>query len=152
MPGVSTGHNGFAAFSQTIFSTDQEDIYVYETEPGHPDRYTYKGEWLEMERVEERFAVKGAADQIHVLKFTRHGPVVHVDAARNRAFALRSVWFEAGSAAYMASLSTMRAKMSSLVMVGTFQALPCEMTKAASALTLAKWARTSSDSADRLTP
>ncbi len=110
VPGVSTGHNGFAAFSQTIFSADQEDIYVYETEPGHPDRYKYNGDWLEMERVEERFAVKGAAEQVHVLKFTRHGPVVYVDAARNRAFALRSVWFEAGSTAYMTSLSTMRAK------------------------------------------
>ena len=109
-PGVSMGHNGFAAFSQTIFGMDQEDIYVYETEPGHPDRYRFNGEWIEMRLVQERFAVKGAPEQVHSLKFTRHGPVLHVDEARNRAYALRSVWFEPGTAAYLGSLSTMRSR------------------------------------------
>jgi penicillin amidase len=31
LPGVSIGHNGSIAFGLTIFSTDQEDLYVYET-------------------------------------------------------------------------------------------------------------------------
>jgi penicillin amidase len=109
-PGVSMGHNGFAAFSQTIFGMDQEDIYVYETEPGNPGRYRYEGEWIEMSRVEERFQVKGAPDQVHELKFTRHGPVLYVDEARSRAYALRSVWFEPGTAAYLGGLSTMRSR------------------------------------------
>ena len=107
-PGVSMGHNGFAAFIQTIFGMDQEDIYVYETEPGNPGRYRFQGEWIDMKLVEERFEVKGAPEQVHKLKFTRHGPVLHVDEARNRAYALRSVWFEPGTAAYLGSLSTMR--------------------------------------------
>jgi penicillin amidase len=39
------------------------------------------------------------------LKFTRHGPVLHQDPAARRAFALRSVWFEPGSAPYLGSLA-----------------------------------------------
>lgn len=110
VPGVSMGHNGFAAFSQTIFSADQEDVYVYGTEPGNPNRYRFEGKWLDMRLIEERFEVKGEPEQVCVLKFTRHGPILHVDEARNRAYALRSVWFEPGTAAYLGSLSTMRSK------------------------------------------
>jgi penicillin amidase len=44
------------------------------------------------------------------LKFTRHGAVVYEDHARRRAYAVRSVWFEPGSAPYFASVLTMRAK------------------------------------------
>ena len=36
-PGISMGHNGHAAFSMTIFYSDQEDLYVYETEAGAAD-------------------------------------------------------------------------------------------------------------------
>ncbi|MFX6027506.1 penicillin acylase family protein, partial [Acinetobacter baumannii] len=59
---------------------------------------------------EERFQVKGAADQAHRLRFTRHGPVLFADAAKRIAFAIRSVWFEPGAAAYLGGLSSMRAK------------------------------------------
>ncbi|MBN8943806.1 MAG: penicillin acylase family protein [Rhizobiales bacterium] len=110
VPGISMGHNGTIAFTQTIFGSDQEDIYVYETEPGNPNRYRYKGEWVDMEIVEERFQVKGAADQVRELRFTRHGPVLFADAGKRRAFAIRSVWFEPGAAAYLGGLSSMRAK------------------------------------------
>jgi penicillin amidase len=110
VPGISMGHNGTIAFTQTIFLADQEDIYVYETEPGNPDRYRFDGEWADMEIVEERFAVKGAPEQTAGLRFTRHGPVLYADPQKRIAFALRSVWFEPGSAAYLAGLSSMRAK------------------------------------------
>lgn len=110
MPGISMGHNGTIAFTQTIFGSDQEDIYVYETEPGNPDRYRSNGEWVDMEIVEERFAVKGEIDQVRQLRFTRHGPVLYADPDKRVAYAIRSVWFEPGSAAYLAGLSSMRAK------------------------------------------
>jgi penicillin amidase len=109
-PGVSMGHNGHSAFSQTIFSADQEDVYVYEIDPDRPDQYRFNGEWTRMEIVEERYEVKGAPDQTRVQKYTRHGPVLYVDSQRRRAFALRSVWFEPGTAAYLGSLTTTRAK------------------------------------------
>jgi penicillin amidase len=109
-PGVSMGHNGHSAFGQTIFSADQEDIYVYEIDPERPDQYKFNGEWTPMRLVEELYEVKGAPDQTHAQKYTRHGPVLYVDSTRRRAFALRSVWFEPGTAAYLGSLTTARAK------------------------------------------
>ncbi len=33
LPGISIGHNGTIAFGLTRFYMDQEDLYVYETEP-----------------------------------------------------------------------------------------------------------------------
>ena len=44
------------------------------------------------------------------LKFTRHGPVVYVDEANKRAFAVRSIWFEPGTSAYFGSSDYMNAK------------------------------------------
>lgn len=110
MPGISMGHNGTISFTQTIFGSDQEDVYVYETHPDDPDKYYHGGEWVPMEIVQERFQVKGAPDQVRSLRFTLHGPVLFADPARRMAFALRSVWFEPGSGAYLAGLSSMRAK------------------------------------------
>ena len=103
LPGISIGHNGHAAFSLTIFPMDQEDLYVYETDPADPLRYRYGEGWERMAVVEETIAVRGCADQPATLCFTRHGPVVHV--TEGRAFAVRSVWWEAGSSAYFGSLA-----------------------------------------------
>ncbi len=104
-PGISIGHNGRAAFGLTIFPMDQEDLYVYETKPDDPDQYRYGKGWERMSSIREIIAVKGCADQEVVLKFTRHGPVVHENAEKHRAFALRSVWFEPGSSAYFTSIA-----------------------------------------------
>ncbi|MCW3474066.1 penicillin acylase family protein [Limobrevibacterium gyesilva] len=109
LPGVSIGHNGHAAFGLTIFPMDQEDLYVYETHPDDPDLYRYGDGWERMRTVRELVAVKGAPAQEVVLKFTRHGPVIHEDATARRAFAVRSVWFEPGSSAYFTSLAYLNA-------------------------------------------
>jgi penicillin amidase len=106
VPGISLGHNGTAAFGITIFGADQEDVYVYETRGDH---YHYGAGTEAMTVVEETFAVKGHPDQRLALKFTRHGPVIHEDAGRGLAYALRSVWWSPGSAAYLTSLASMRA-------------------------------------------
>ena len=108
VPGVSLGHNGRVAFGLTILPADQEDVYVYETSPDDPQRYRYGDGWEPFERSEEIFAVKGEADQALTLSFSRHGPVLFEDRARRRAVAVRSVWFEPGTAAYLGSLSVMR--------------------------------------------
>ncbi len=111
LPGISLGHNGTAAFGLTIFpGPDQEDVYVYDTKPGAPHCYRYDGQWEEMRFETEMFAVSGHPDQTRVLKFTRHGPVIHEDLVARRAFAIRSVWFEPGSAPYLASLAAMAAR------------------------------------------
>lgn len=104
LPGISIGHNGEAAFGLTIFPIDQEDLYVYRTNPDDPDLYRYGDGWERMRIVEERVAVKGYPDQTLTLKFTRHGPIVHEDSARHLAYAVRTVWLEPGSAPYLSSL------------------------------------------------
>lgn len=110
VPGISLGHNGTIAFGITILCTDQEDLYVYETHPDDPELYRYGDGWERMRVVEEEIAVRDASPRRARLLFTRHGPVLHADPARRRAFALRTVWSEPGSAAYLGSLSAMRAR------------------------------------------
>ena len=79
LPGISIGHNGTIAFGLTIFSIDQEDLYVYRTKPGDPDFYEYRGDWLPMDVIEETIPVRGGTAQSVEHRFTRHGPVLYQD-------------------------------------------------------------------------
>ncbi|MBN8897844.1 MAG: penicillin acylase family protein, partial [Rhodospirillales bacterium] len=108
-PGVFIGHNDRIAFGLTIFPMDQEDLYVYETHPDDPDQYRYGDGWERMTVLREEIPVRGEAPEVVTLRFTRHGPVVHADPARHRAFAIRSVWSEPGTSAYMGRLAYMTA-------------------------------------------
>ena len=108
-PGVFIGHNDHMAFGLTIFPMDQEDLYVYETDPANPDRYRYGDGWETMTSLTETIPVRGAPAQDVVLKFTRHGAVVHQDSAANRAYVVRTVWSEPGTSAYMGRLAYMDA-------------------------------------------
>ena len=110
LPGISIGHNGTIAFGLTIFNADQEDLYVYETDPADPDRYRYRGGWEPMRIVRETIEVKGQPPRVVELRFTRHGPVVFEDRQASRAFAVRSVWSEPGTSAYFGSVDYMTAK------------------------------------------
>jgi penicillin amidase len=103
IPGIATGHNDKIAFGYTIFAIDQEDLYVYETNPASPNQYRYKGGWEDMRVVTETVEVKGEAPRQVQLKFTRHGPVTYADPNNHRAYAVRSVWSEPGTSAYLAS-------------------------------------------------
>jgi penicillin amidase len=110
LPGISIGHNGSIAFGLTIFSIDQEDLYVYELNPANPTEYKYQGQWEKFSVLNEPIMVKGAEPVNAELKFSRHGPVIYAERARNRAFAVRSGWFEAGMAPYFGSINYMFAK------------------------------------------
>ena len=110
LPGISIGHNDTIAFGLTIFNVDQEDLYVYELNPANPNQYRYGSGWEDMRIVHEKEEVKGEADRNLELKFTRHGPVIYVDEANKRAFAVRSIWFEPGTSAYFGSSDYMTAK------------------------------------------
>ena len=109
LPGVSLGHNRTIAFGLTIFAIDQEDLYVYETNPAAPDEYRYRDRWEPMTRREESIAVRGAVPQKVTLKFTRHGPVIFEDLAARRAYAARVAWLEPGGVPYLSSLEYQRA-------------------------------------------
>ena len=104
IPGVSIGHNEYGAWGLTVFRTDGEDLYVYETDPDNPNRYRYRDGWEEMTVITEQIPVKGQAPHTAEFKYTRHGPVVFEDTANNVAYAVRAAWLEPGGAPYLASL------------------------------------------------
>ncbi|MGA2737342.1 MAG: penicillin acylase family protein [Bryobacteraceae bacterium] len=104
LPGVSIGHNDFGAWGLTIFGTDSEDLYVYDTNPADPSQYKYGGAWESMSVIRESIAVKGDSPVSVELKYTRHGPVVFEDQPHHKAYAVRAAWRETGSAPYLASL------------------------------------------------
>lgn len=104
IPGISIGHNEQGAWGLTVFSTDGEDLYVYETNPSNPNQYRYKNQWEDMRIIEETIDVKGSAPVTVELKYTRHGPVSFEDTDKNLAYAVRPAWMEPGGAPYLASL------------------------------------------------
>ena len=116
LPGVSFGHNDSIAWGLTIFNTDQEDLYVYTLKPGDPNFYRYGNGYEAMRIVHETIEVKGEAPRDVELRFTRHGPVLALDAAKGRAFAMRTVWNEPGVSGYLGSSRMWRAQV-----VGRFQ-------------------------------
>ncbi len=104
LPGVSIGHNEHGAWGLTVFATDGEDLYVYDTNPSNPNEYKYRGQWEAMTVIREKIPVKGQAAVDAALKYTRHGPVVFEDTARHKAYAVRAAWMEVGGSPYLASL------------------------------------------------
>lgn len=110
LPAVSIGHNQRIAFGLTIFSADQQDVYIERTRPEDPYQYSDRSSWNKMEIVEEEIRVKGEAPRKVQLKFTRHGPVVYEDPQRQRAYALRWVGAEPGTAGYFAGMAISRAQ------------------------------------------
>jgi penicillin amidase len=104
LPGVSVGHNEFGAWGLTIFGTDSDDLYVYDTNPANPLQYKYAGAWESMKVIKDSITVKGQAPEAVELKYTRHGPVVFEDRAHHKAYAVRAAWREIGAAPYLASL------------------------------------------------
>jgi penicillin amidase len=110
LPGISIGHNEHGAWGLTIFSVDQEDLYVYETNPSNPNQYQYKGSWEEMEIIKDEILVKGKKPVAVDLKYTRHGPVLYEDSKNHKAYALRAGWLEIGGSPYLASLRMDQAK------------------------------------------
>jgi penicillin G amidase len=110
IPGVSIGHNEYGAWGLTVFETDGEDLYVYETNPANPRQYRYRGVWEVMKSIHETIPVKGRSPAEVTLRYTRHGPVVYEDTAHHVAYAVRAAWLEPGSSPYLASLRMDQAK------------------------------------------
>jgi penicillin amidase len=110
IPGISIGHNQYGAWGLTVFRTDAEDLYVYETNPENPNEYRYQGSWEKMQSIQETIQIKGTASEKVTLKYTRHGPVVFEDADNHIAYAVRCGWLEIGGSPYLASLRMDQAK------------------------------------------
>jgi penicillin amidase len=110
IPGVAAGHNERVGFGFTIVGIDQQDLYVEDVNPQNPNEFRYQGKWEKMRVEREPLKVKGGQDAEVELKFTRHGAVIYEDKNLHRAYALRWVGNEPGTAGYLASLSLNRAK------------------------------------------
>ena len=102
--GVAIGHNERIGWGLTIVGTDQHDVYVEELNPANENEVRFDGAWEPLRVVRERIEVKGGKPVPVELKFSRHGPIFHVDRAGNRAYALRSALHEPGTAPYLAGL------------------------------------------------
>ena len=86
------------AWGFTIFPIDQEDLYVYATDPADPTRYRYFDGWEAMKTIHETFVIKDRPRVTINLRYTRHGPVVYEDWTHHKAYALRAAWLEEGTA------------------------------------------------------
>ncbi|HEV2854543.1 MAG TPA: penicillin acylase family protein [Thermoanaerobaculia bacterium] len=109
-PGVAAGHNDRVAFGFTIAMIDQQDLYIEETNPANPNEVLFQGKWEPLRIERETIRVKGQAPVEAELKLSRHGPVIHEDRERHRAYVLHWVGSEPGTAGYLASLSLDRAR------------------------------------------
>ena len=104
LPGVSIGHNEYGAWGLTVFGQDNEDLYVYDTNPDDPNQYRYLDRWEDMTVIDDTISVKGEGEVAVELKYTRHGPVLYEDVENHKAYALAAAWLDYGSAPYLASL------------------------------------------------
>ena len=109
------GHNDYGAWGLTIFETDNEDLYVYETNPKNPNQYRYKGKgatsrWVPMRIRTETIPMADGKTVLATLKYTQHGPVVFEDSVHHKAYAVRAGWLEVGCAPYLASLRMNQAR------------------------------------------
>ncbi len=104
LPGISIGHNDHGGWGLTVFGQDNEDLYVYDTNPANPNQYRYLGGWEDMRVLEETIPIEGEAPETVELKYTRHGPVLYEDREHRKAYALRAAWMEIGNSPYLASL------------------------------------------------
>lgn len=122
VPGVAGGHNGRVGFGFTIVGMDQQDVYVERVaicpgfrrsraarEGGAPRCVWHGARWVPLSVVHDTIRVAGEAPRAVRLEYSHHGPIVGEDSARGRAFALRFVGSEPGTAGYLAQLSLDRA-------------------------------------------
>jgi penicillin amidase len=104
IPGISIGHNEYGAWGLTVFSTDGEDLYVYDLNPENLNEYHYQGQWEAMTKITESIPVKGRDAEVVNLNYTRHGPVTYIDSVNLKAYAVKCAWMEPGGSPYLASL------------------------------------------------
>jgi penicillin amidase len=104
IPGVSIGHNEFGAWGLTVFSTDGEDLMVYDIHPEDSTQYWYQGAWRKFEIIQDTIPVKGQNPEIVDLFYSVHGPVTLIEPTLGKAYAVRCAWLEPGGAPYLASL------------------------------------------------
>jgi penicillin amidase len=108
--GVSMGHNDHVAWGLTIVGTDFQDVFVEELNPSNPNEILISGKPEPLTVVREEIKIKGEQPRTVELKFSRHGPVFYTDDKNHKAYALRSIFMEPGTASYLAGLKLDQAR------------------------------------------
>lgn len=107
--GVDAGHNDRMAWGFTFAGTDMVDLYVEELHPEQQNMVRWQDGWEPLRVIREDIQIKGQAPRTVELKFSRHGPIFYEDAVTRRAYAVRSVIQELGTAAYFGSFKLAQA-------------------------------------------
>jgi len=107
--GVDAGHNDRMAWGFTFAGTDMVDLYVEELHPEQQNMVRWQDGWEALRVMREEIQIKGQAPRTVELKFSRHGPIFYEDTANRRAYAVRSVIQEPGTAAYFGSFKLAQA-------------------------------------------
>jgi penicillin amidase len=107
---VHLGHNDHIGWGFTICYTDMDDVFVEELSPTSANEVMYNGKPEPLKVITEEIRIKGEAPRTVSLKYSRHGPVLHIDEKNRKAYALRTVTNEPGTAAYLGSLRLAQAR------------------------------------------
>lgn len=104
IPGVAIGHNGAIAWGLTIVGTDQADVFMERLNPANPNEVWADGAWVAMETLLDTIPIRDEAPRVVTHRFTRNGPVFHIDEANGVAYAVRSTSTEPGTGGYLGAL------------------------------------------------
>jgi penicillin G amidase len=104
IPGVAIGHNGKVAWGLTIVGTDQADVFLEKLNPDNHDEVMENGAWVPLQLEVDTILVRDRAPEIVVHRFSRNGPIFHVDEENHLAYAVRSTSTEPGTGGYLGAL------------------------------------------------
>lgn len=78
VPGIVAGFNGHIAWGMTMVMGDNQDVFIEQLKDiGGTSHYLYKGDWLPVVKQQETYKIKGEADLVQAIEFTRHGALLN---------------------------------------------------------------------------
>jgi penicillin amidase len=78
VPMVIIGHNSRIAWGVTNLAPDVQDFYIEKlNDPTHPTQYEFRGEWQELQVVQETIEVKDQSPVTLDVFITHHGPIMN---------------------------------------------------------------------------
>jgi penicillin amidase len=83
------GHNEWVAWCVTHTGADYQDLFVERFQEEDPNRYEFRGQWLQAQVHHETVRVRGADAVPTEVAVTHHGPIIAGDPARGHGIALR---------------------------------------------------------------
>ena len=108
-PGLLFGHNARIGWGSTWGAGDVVDVVTEELHPADATRYRAGDEWLAFKTRTETIRIRGEADRVIDVSWSRNGPIVARDEERGLAWAKRRSWTGHELAALFAWVHSMRA-------------------------------------------